>query len=192
MASWVLGNRHLMGRVQRLDMPLPLFSELVGNRSDLHFQKRPAIFFQHLPFPADLDVTPHALLRQVQLTSMVYQPTVVVEWLTTGVPRVDDSQRIQVEAYGHEMYRVTASFGFAESASMDAVEQLGRDRGWWKKPDDVVYFAAREDLRTGVRNSLPIAIRWPYRWMHRQDENLARTLRLPALHYVELGLTVDV
>jgi hypothetical protein len=56
----------------------------------------------------------------------------------------------------------------------------------------VVYFAAREDLRTGVRNSLPIAIRWPYRWMHRQDENLARTLRLPALHYVELGLTVDV
>jgi KUP system potassium uptake protein len=64
MASWVLGNRHLMGRAQRLDMPLPLFSELVGNRSDLHFQKRPAIFFQRLPFPADLDVTPHALLRQ--------------------------------------------------------------------------------------------------------------------------------
>jgi hypothetical protein len=59
-----LGNRHLMGRAQRLDMPLPLFSELVGNRSDLHFQKRPAIFFQRLPFPADLDVTPHALLRQ--------------------------------------------------------------------------------------------------------------------------------
>ncbi len=192
MASWVLGNRHLMGLGQRLDMPLPLFSELVGNRGDLYFQPRPAVFFQHLPFPADQQVTPHALLRQVQLTSIVYQPTVVVEWVTTGAPRVDDSQRLQVEAYGHGIYRVTASFGFAESASMDAVAQLGRERGWWKTPEDVVYFAAREDLRTGVRSRLPVAIRWPYRLMHRQDETLARTLKLPALQYVELGLTVDV
>lgn len=192
MASWVSGNRHLMSLGQRLDMPLPLFSELVANRSDLHFQPRPAVFFQHLPFPTDLEVTPHALLRQVQLTSMVYQPAVVVDFLTLGVPRVADAQRIQVEEFGNGIYRIIASFGFAESASMDAVEQLGQERGWWKTLDDVVYFAAREDLRTGVREGLPIAVRWSYRWMHRHDENLARSLRLPALQYVELGLTVDV
>ena len=192
MASWVLGNRHLMGRGQRLDMPLPLFSELVGNRSDLHFQQRPAIFFQHLSFPADLEVTPHALLRQVQLTSMVYQPAVVVEWLTAGVPRVDDAQRLKVEQYGHGIYRVTASFGFAENISIESVEVLGRERGWWSASDEIVYFAAREDLRTGVRSGLPLAISWPYRLMHRYDENLARTLNLPALQYVELSLTVDV
>ena len=192
MASWVLGNRHLMGFGQRLDMPLPLFSDLVGNREDLHFQKRPAVFFQHLPFPSEMEVTPHALLRQVQLTSMLYQPSVVVETVTLGVPRVDETQRIKVDEYGHGIYRVTASFGFAENASLHGVQTLARDRGWWQEASDVVYFAAREDLRTGVRSGLPAVVRWPYRWMHRHDESLARTLNLPALQYVELGLTVDI
>ena len=192
MASWILGNRHLMGVGQRLDMPLPLFSELVGNRNDLHFQRRPAVFFQHLPFPGELEVTPHALLRQVQLTSMLYQPTIVVETVTLGTPRAEAEQWLKVEEYGHEIYRVTASFGFAENVSIERIVALGCERGWWSTPDDIVYFAAREDLRAGVRSGMPMAVRWPYRMMHRWDENLAKTFNLPALQYVELGLTVDV
>lgn len=192
MIAWLLGNRALMGLAHRLDMPLPLFAEVIDNRNDLHFQHRPAIFFQHLPFPKDLEATPQSLLRQVQLTSIVYQPSIVVEFETLDVPYLGGSARIQWDEYGHGIHRVVARFGFAENPTMDAIEQFGKEQGWWKTPADLVYFSAREDLRKGVKSSLPPWLRTPYQVMHHYDENMAQSLRLPALQYVELGLTVDV
>ena len=51
LAAWILGTRYLVGVAQRIDLPIPFFVELVNKRKDLYLQKRPAIFFQHLPFP---------------------------------------------------------------------------------------------------------------------------------------------
>lgn len=192
MVAWVLGNEKLSGLGHRLDMPLPLFADMVASRDDLHFKKRPSIFFQHLPFSPDLEVAPQSLLRQVQLTSMIYQPSIVVEFETADVPKIADRDRMRIEDYGQGIYRMTARFGFAEDPSMTPIEQFGRDQGFWTTPDEVVYFAAREDLRAGIRPILPLWLSGPYRLMHHFDENLASTLDLPSLQYVELGLTVDV
>ena len=45
MVSWIIGNRYLMKKAQRLALPIPLLAEVVSTRKDLHFQTRPAIFF---------------------------------------------------------------------------------------------------------------------------------------------------
>jgi hypothetical protein len=35
-------------------------------------------------------------------------------------------------------------------------------------------------------------MKWPFRWLHRQDESLGRTLNLPAIQQAELGITVEI
>jgi len=187
---WRAGNRQLMEAAQRLDMPVALFADLVTERKDLHRQARPAVFFQHLPFPADMGIAPNALLRQVQLTSLLYQPSVIVEFSSSHVPRVSDAARIHLRAYPNGLYALDVSFGFAEQVSLEPVWAFGQSQGWWKSPDDIVYYLAREDIRFAATGGLPGFMKWPFVWLHRQDQSLGRTLQLPAVQYAELGTTV--
>ncbi len=192
MLAWMTGNRYLTGQAQRLDLPIPVFVDLVCERQDLHFQARPAVFFQHLAFPAELQITPNALLRQVQLTSMLYQPTVIVEFRSLDLPRVNESNRIEVRHYSPDIYHLTATFGFAENINMQSIEALGLANNWWQHRSEIVYYTAKEQLRQSDHHQLPVWIRWPYWLMHYHDQNTAQALNLPTLQYVELNLTIDI
>ena len=192
MVSWIIGNRYLMKKAQRLALPIPLLAEVVSTRKDLHFQTRPAIFFQHLSFPLKFETAPNALLRQIQLTSMVYQPSVIVEFCCINTPWVAENDRLRVIDYSNDIHLVSVSFGFAELISLDAVEKYGLERNWWKTQSDIVFYSAREDLRTGADDELPLHIKWPFMWLHGHDENMARTLNIPALQYVELSMPIDM
>ncbi len=189
---WKAGNRHLMALAQRLDMPVALFADMVAERTDLHRQARPAVFFQHLPFPADRGITPNALLRQVQLTSLLYQPTVIVDFSTRNVPRVSDEARIHLRSFANGIYALDVSFGFAEPVSIDPVLAFGQSQGWWQRPDEIVYYLGREEIRFAVSGGLPRVMKWPFLWLHRQDESLGRSLKLPAAQHAELGTTVEI
>ena len=189
---WRVGNRYLMGQAQRLDMPVALFADMVAERTDLHHQARPAVFFQHLPFPADLGITPNALLRQVQLTSLLYQPTVIVDFSTRNVPRIGDDSRIRMRAFSHGIYALEVSFGFAEPVSIDPVLTFGQMQGWWHSPGEIVYYLGREEIRFAASGGLPGFMKWPFLWLHRQDESLGRTLSLPPIQQAELGITVEI
>ncbi len=192
LVVWRIGNRHLMERAQRLDMPVTLFADMAAERTDLHRQARPAVFFQHLPFPPDMEITPNALLRQVQLTSMLYQPTVIVEFLTHTAPRVADEDRIQMRAFGNGIYSLRLSFGFAEPPHIEPIIEFGKKQGWWQAPEEIVYYSGREDLRMGTQTHWPMLLKWPFFWLHRQDQSLDRALKLPAGQYAELGIRIDI
>ena len=197
LVVWQVGNRYLTALAQRLDMPVSLFADMISDRTDLHFQQRPALFFQNLPpQPGGEEITPNALLRQVQLTSMLYQPTVIVDFNTTNAPRVREELRVKAMGYPNRIHVVTLSFGFAEEPSLAPVLEYGRGQGWWgKKEEELVYYLGREDLRFAERaegKGLPGFVKWPFAWLHRQDESLARTLQIPATQYAELSITIDI
>ena len=192
MVAWMVGDRLLMRRAQRIDMPVSDFAEITGLRSNLHLQQRPAVFLQHLPFPAEARATPLALLQQVQLTSTLYQPTVIVEFLSSSVPRVEEKDRIVVHEYPNNVKLVYMTFGFWEALSLEPMVKLGQQRGWWNKEEDLVYYSVRENLRLTQRASLPLAIRWPYAMLHKLDQRILTRLKLYPTRCVELGVSVDI
>jgi KUP system potassium uptake protein len=192
MAAWLVGDRFLMRRAQRIDIPVEDFAEIAGLRQDLHLQPRPALFFQHLPFPADVRVTPFALLQQVQVTSMLYQPAVIVEFLASAAPRVDENNRVAVHEYPHNIKLVHVSFGYWEPISLEPVVKLGQQRGWWKKEEELVYYSVRENLRLSRKGGLPGLVRWNFALLHKLDQRILGTLKLDPTRCVELGISVDV
>jgi KUP system potassium uptake protein len=192
MVAWTLGDRLLMRRAQRIDIPVSDFVEITSLRSNLHRQPRPAVFFQHLPVPAGVSVTPLALLQQVQVTSMLYQPTVIVEFRSSGAPRVAAQDRIALQEYPHNIKLVQMTFGFWEPLSLEPLVKLGQQHGWWNKEEDLVYFSVRENLRLAQRAILPLAIRWHFAMLHKLDQRILTTLRLDPTRCVELGVSVDI
>ena len=192
MAAWLVGDRILMRRAQRIDIPVEDFAEITGLRQDLHLQPRPALFFQHLPFAADVRVTPFALLQQVQVTSMLYQPAVIVEFISSAAPRVDEAERVAVHEYPHNIKLVHVSFGYWEPISLDPVVKLGQQRGWWQKEEELVYYSVRENLRLSRKGGLPGLVRWHFALLHKLDQRILGTLNLDPTRCVELGIPVDV
>lgn len=192
MVAWIVGDRLLMRRAQRIDIPVSDFAEITGLRSGLHLQPRPAVFFQHLPFPPEVRVTPLALLQQVQVTSMLYQPAVIVEFLSSGAPRVEAKERIVVHEYPHNIKLVHMTFGFWEPLSLEPLVTFGQQRGWWNKEEDLVYYSVRENLRLTQGASLPLAIRWHFALLHKLDQRILATLKLDPTRCVELGVSVDI
>ena len=192
MAAWIIGNQYLQGRAQRLDLPLPVYVESLTHRNDLRVIARPAVFLQHLGFDPDLEVAPNALLRQVQLTSLIYQPSVIVEVNTCNQPRVLDQDRLQVTAYALGIYRVSVNFGFFEEKTLRPIENYGLQQGWWSDCNEIVYYTAREQIQSVSPHTLPFWIRWPYILMHLNDQGSAKSLQLPNSQYVELNLTIEI
>lgn len=192
MLSWYLGNRYLSRRAQRIDIPVDDFAEVATLRKDLIRQQRPALFFQHLAFQPDGRVTPLALLQQVQVTSMLYQPAVIVEFITTNHPRVAEQKRITLLEYPNNIKVVHAYFGYWEPLSIDPVVRFGRSKGWWNKEDELVYYAAGENLRLVKSGGLPWSLKLPYALLHRADQHILRSVKLDPSRCVELGSTVEI
>jgi KUP system potassium uptake protein len=191
LVSWRIGNNKLVEKVQRIEMPLEFFIELIDQRQDLYKQAKPAIFFQNLPFPPEAQMTPFSLLRQVQITSMLYQPAVIVEYLTAPNPRVHKEDRIKAYDLSHNIYLVHVYHGYYEQISIDPVINYGKELGWWKKASEIIYFSAKEDLSIENKFSLSLLYKWPFSWLHGMDENISRTLKLPSIQFVELTMPVD-
>lgn len=190
--AWIKGTRQLMDRAQRIDIPVPLFAELIEERADLVRLSRPAVFLQHLPFDAGRQITPTALMRQIQVTSVLYQPCIIVDFIVADSPRLAASNRIEHSAFENNIHLVHLRSGFREPISIEPLVDLGRRLGWWRDGADVVYFSCREEIRAASRPLMNPAIRWPYLWLHGFDLSVPRTLDIPALQYVELGLRIDL
>ena len=192
LSSWFLGNRTLSKRAQRIDIPVADFAEMIEMRHDLTHGKRPAIFFQHLPFPSEVEVTPNALLRQLQITSMLYQPTIIVEFLDSSYPHISDEKRIHIMEYPNDIHLVRITFGYWEVVSIDPVIALGKEKGWWRDETEVVYFAVREDLRITEESQLSLILKWPYFLLHKLDQPLSRSIPINSMRYVELGMPIEL
>jgi len=192
LVIWRVGNRYLTERAERLDMAVELFADMVAERSDIQRQAQPAVFFQHLSFPAEAEVTPHVLLRQLQQTSTLCQPTVIVEFVTGVAPRVAEEARITMREYRHDVYFMQATFGFAEPIAIEPVIEFGKRCGLWARAEDIRYYLGREDLAPRATKGVPSVMKRPFIWLHRQDQTIVRALQIPAHQFSEVGIAIDI
>jgi len=192
MVAWQIGNRLLAERAQRIDLPVRDFSELIGLRKNLYKQNRPAVFFQHLSFSNEARITPFVLLQQVQVTSMLYQPTVVVEFVNSNLPRIEEAERVSLVEYPHKVIFVHVTFGYRESWSIDPVIKLGKSKGWWAREEEIVYYSARESLLLNKKTGLPLLFKLPYAILHRLDQRIFKILKLDPVRSLEVATNVEI
>ena len=122
---------------------------------------------------------------------MLYQPTVIVEYLTALSPRIQKEDRIRAYDLSHNVYLVHVYHGYYEQICIEPVINIGKQYGWWENSTEIIYFSAKEDLSFKNEFNLSIIYKWPFSWFHGMDENISRTLKLPAIQFVELTMPVD-
>ncbi|WP_299744480.1 potassium transporter Kup [Devosia sp.] len=185
MATWISGRRRLADKTRRDEVPLQF---LVDNLS----KKKPTIVPGTAIFlTSDIEGAPTALLHSLKHYKVLHEQNVILTVNTSASPRVNDDEKVRIEAYNELFSRVIVTFGYMETPNIPKALALGRKLGWKFDIMSTSFFLSRRSLKAGNKQGL---LRF---WQDRLFTRLARNasdateyFHIPTGRVVEIGTQV--
>jgi len=186
MYTWRRGSRLLFRKTRKLETPI---SGLVAS-----LEKRPP---QRVPGTAvfltsDADSAPTALLHSLKHYKVLHERNAILTVKYAPVPRVDDSEKVELEAISPSFLRVTLHFGFMEWPNVPRALAVARKQGWSFDIMSTSFFLSRRALKPAPRSDMPA-------WQDRLFIALARSandatdyFQIPTGRVVEVGTQVTI
>jgi KUP system potassium uptake protein len=193
MSAWIRGNQFLSKQAPRSGQSVDEWQSDLLKRDDLINMPKPAVFFQHLHIHNyGQHLIPVALLRQVQLTSAFFQPSVIIQFRALHIPVAEDAEKVRIDYLTPQILLATLTFGFTENPSLDPLIPVGKTMGLWKEADEITYFSVAERFRASKESKLSPWVRYPFIYLHQFDQRIVDRLALPSHQYAELGTIIEV
>src|SRR6201999_70973 len=151
MYTWRRGSRLLFEKTRKSEVPLdPLVASL--ERKPPTRVPGTAVFFT-----SDPTCAPTALMHSLKHYKVLHEKNVILTIEHVGVPRVDSSERVQIEPIGKTFSRVRLRFGFMESPNVPKALAIARRLGWQFDIMKTSFFLSRRALKPAAQSGMP---RW--------------------------------
>jgi KUP system potassium uptake protein len=132
-------------------------------------------------------VTP-VLIRHVAMIKALQETVISLTVMFEPVPRVDPTERTQVEKLGDGFWHITVRFGFVEIPNIPAALAQAGAQGCPVDQQDVVYFAASDNVVRAPRAPrLPAWQRFLFAFMFRNAVKAPERFDLPADRLLDVG-----
>lgn len=186
MITWVRGTGILFAKTRKVDVPLP---ELVGmlEKSPPHHVRGTAVFLT-----SDPDTAPQALLHNLKHNKVLHEKNIILTVKTVDMPRLDDADRVRVEAVGDGFWRVRMQFGYMETPNIPRGLALLRKAGFKFDIMATSFFLSRRSIRPAAHSGMPL-------WQDHLFMSLAKTatdatdfFQIPTGRVVEVGTQVTI
>jgi KUP system potassium uptake protein len=141
---------------------------------------------------SDAEGAPVVLLHHLKHNKALHQQVVLVSVTPTGVPYVDDAERVRVRALGQGFHRVLVRTGFMETPDVPRILALAESAGLHTKPMETSYYLGREQL---IATEAAGMARWRKKlfvFMSRNAQSAAYFFGLPPSRVVELGAQIEL
>lgn len=159
MLTWKRGRGLLTARLREDSVELRAFLDSLFAKPPARVQGT-AVFLT-----AEPDVTPRALLHNLEHNKVLHEQNLFVTVQHHEVPWVSLDQRVDVEPLGHRCWRVRLHFGFENDPDLPQALQLVRDRGIEFDDERTSYFLSRDSVvpmaRSGDRWGAVQSVMWP-------------------------------
>jgi KUP system potassium uptake protein len=140
----------------------------------------------------DLSIVPHALVLNLLHNKVLHERIVFLAMFTDARAYVPESERVEIEPFAPNVYRVSAHHGFAEDPEVPGVIERCRQMGLDMDPAETTFFVGRETLLATERPGMAI---WRERLFARLARNARRATRyfnIPPSRVVELGAEIEL
>jgi KUP system potassium uptake protein len=139
MTTWKRGRRILAERIQETATPLDVFLKRIPS---LEVARVPgtAVFMN-----GSASRTPPALLHNLEHNKVLHDRVVFVTVKTNQVPHVEESERVEVESFGHGLFRIKVHYGFMEDPNIPAALAAAKPH-IDVDPATATYFLGRETI----------------------------------------------
>jgi KUP system potassium uptake protein len=186
MYTWRRGTRLLFDKTRKTEVPL---EPLVGT-----LERKPPL---RVPGTAvfltsDPTCAPTAMMHSLKHYKVLHEKNVILTIEHAGVPRVDDSERVQIEPIGESFSRVRLRYGFMETPNIPKGLAIARQHGWQFDIMSTSFFLSRRALKPAAHSGMP-------RWQDRLFIALARSandatdyFQIPTGRVVEVGTQVTI
>ena len=138
--------------------------------------------------------TPHLIQWHVTRNHCLYEKVVALAVITEQTPWVEKENRIVIEKYAHNFWRVVAHYGFMERPNipllMHQVHKLLPDIDI----DHLNYYVGRETIlvRHVGRDGMPLWQETIYAFMQRNSAHIGEYFKLPPDNVMEIGRQVEI
>jgi KUP system potassium uptake protein len=109
------------------------------------------------------------------------------------IPRVETSERIQVEKVADGIWHLTVHFGFIEAPNLASALRLAQEKGCPVDPDKALYFGGRDDVvHSKTKGGLAMWQRLMFGFMYRNSVHTVDRFSLSPKQVVEIGRQLEV
>ena len=186
MTTWKKGRRLVATRLEVGSLPVEL---LVADIRESQPTRVPgtAVFMHKDPAG-----TPPALLHNLKHNRVLHQRVVLMSVVTLEVPRVADEERLSVVRVADDLYRVVASYGFAESPNVPAILEACGESGLAFDMMQTTFFLSRETLVAHRKGGMAGWRQRLFGVMSRNSLQATVYFGIPPNRVVELGMQVQL
>ena len=185
MTTWKKGRAILSELMRGASMPLDL---LLGDleRRHVHRVHGTAVFMT-----SDAEGAPAVLLHHLKHNQSLHRQVVLLSVQSVEVPELADADRVQVTALAHGFFRVTARYGFMETANVPRILALSAAHGLVTTPQGTSYYLGRERLIPTGKSRMARWRRKLFIFMSRNARSATEFFGLPPNRVVELGTQIE-
>jgi KUP system potassium uptake protein len=187
MTTWKRGRR-ILGI--RLRAQCDRFDDFVAQGIDPSVTKvkGTAIFLT-----TDGEMIPPALARNLKHNHVIHSRVILLSIVTRDVPRINHADRIRLESYRDNLYRVTSFFGFMETPSIQEIVEGMKTKGLEVEVKDVTFFLGRETLIAAKRSGgMALWREHLFSFMSRNAYRATQFFKIPHDQVIEIGSQIEL
>jgi len=189
MSTWRRGREILFQRLNSSSVPLEPFLK------SLFVEPPPRVPGTAVFLTAQPDVTPHALLHNLNHNKVLHERMVFLTVETRDVPWVQFEERVKCERLGHGCWRVRVRYGFMNRPDVTRALDLCGPLGLEFDLMQTSFFLSREKLVPAAEGGISSMARWRehmFAAMARNAGNITDYFNIPSNRVVELGTRVEL
>ena len=135
--------------------------------------------------------TPPALLHNLEHNKVLHDRVVFVTVKTNPVPHVDASERVEVESFGHGLFRIKVHYGFMEDPNIP--EALTAAKPYLEiDPATATYFLGRETIIATRRPGMALWREKLFALIAHNATTATAYFGIPPDRVVELGEQIEI
>jgi len=186
MTTWISGRERLLGERWREALPLDTFLQTL--RPDRPLRVAGTAVFM-VP---NADIVPSALLHNLKHNKVLHERVVLMKVEIEDIPRVPDSERIEMHHLEHNFHAITLRYGFMDEPNIPRTLAQLRLMQFRFNLMETSFFVGREKVVIGEHSPI-----WDWRkrlfiTMHRTMLSATEYFRIPSNRVVELGGQVEI
>lgn len=186
MAIWKWERFLLLRQLSRMSMPLDQFVGLVEKEAP---QKVPgtAIYLSRTQ-----QGIPHALIHNLNYNHVLHERIILMTIRTQDIPYVESDKHIEINQLAHNIWRVSATYGFHETSDVEDLFRCSARKGMNFNLKTTTFFLSRETLLPSQRS---VFAKWRasmFIWLSKNSLRTNDFIHVPADRVVEMGIQVSV
>ena len=192
MTTWQRGRLIVRGLLVDASIPLDaLLKDLGDENPDKRFKPArvpgTAVFLT-----SESKDAPLVLLHHLKHNKVLHQHVVLLSIISSNVPEVPITERVEVTTFPHNFARIKAKYGFMQTPNVPEILSLATERGIIAKPSETTYYLGRENLLPTGNKPLATWRKRIFIIMSRNARPATQFFGIPPNRVVELGAQMEI